>query len=872
MVPSSPKLSSKNRYPSSIIILGLVCGLLLTALLWWQRPNQLSMPLTWFSIGLIGLGSFLYLRQTSSSHRRWLTILAMIAAISLLYLFPEMFGPACGGIPRAFASPSYRCGRCVDFVCEWNAKKHKEHCYCNEWDDTGCTGAQSPEIEADLTCDLWGLNGWCASSYSLDLSAVEPQGLDVMISGDVDGTAFACTASAGTSTCSVPLPEGNGTASFTATSVSGLTASGSSSYQRDSVQPQIDGWLNGTAGSNDWFLSTVDVNASASDPIPGSGLAAFDLNLDDGGWESYTGLLSLSDGVHSLGFRASDVAGNTTETAQTIKVDTVTPALDLSVTGTAGANGWYRSDVQVSAVASDSGSGLDTFEYNLDSSGWVIYSAPLDLNDGTHNLSVRAVDIAGNTTTWTQSFQVDTLTPLLNLTVDGTQGASGWYTSGVQVSLVASDPDSPPSTASGLSALEYNLDSTGWASYSAPLELSDGIHSLELRASDLAGNVTNGTQSFQVDTTPPALDVNVNGTQGTSPWYISIVQVEAVASDVTSALSKLEVKTDGGDWSAYNAALAFGDGSHSYRFRAWDNAGNLTETALQSLQVDTIPPAISLPESWELGKTVDFDLQDNGSGLARVRLVIEDEDERYPKVTWDDALGSYTFEGVIDWNGRFKDGTLAPYGGEYYATLKVSDNAGNESHGSGQIEVPLVSFVDPPNDSSVDLVSGTAGTDPIATQVAISDPEEAAIAQLPNENGSSTFSFGGGGNEGGASRNPSALSLGGGNNGLASSSNAEIGTMSFNSGGQSNSPVSSDPSNVLWGATATAAIGAFAAEIARRKQEEEAKAAELAAMAEKRAERRADSDYRKKVQNKKKAQLEAKWEYEQAQAVAEATI
>src|SRR5574342_190316 len=136
MRPPAPTLSSKKRYPSPIIIIGLFSGILITALTWLKLPNQYLPPLSWLSLSLIGLGSFLYVRRPLASHLRWITVLAAVAAVSLVYLFPELLGPTCGGMPRAFASPSARCGRCVDFVCEWNEKKGQEHCYCNEWDDT----------------------------------------------------------------------------------------------------------------------------------------------------------------------------------------------------------------------------------------------------------------------------------------------------------------------------------------------------------------------------------------------------------------------------------------------------------------------------------------------------------------------------------------------------------------------------------------------------------------------------------------------------------------------------------------------------------------------------------------------------------------
>ena len=539
-----------------------------------------------------------------------------------------------------------------------------------------------------------------------------------MISGDVDGTAFACPASPATSTCSVPLPEGSGSASFTATSASGLTASGSSPYQHDSVQPQIDGWLNGTNGNSGWFVSSVDVNASASDPAPASGLAAFEYNLNSGGWESFPGSLSLSDGVHSLSLRASDAAGNTVETNQTIQIDTVTPALEIAVNGIVGANGWYSSAVQVSVSASDSGSGVNTVEYDLDGAGWTAYSGPLDL--------------------------------------------------------------------------------------------SDGVHSLSLRVIDNAGNIFEGTQTFSVDTLAPVIDFSLTGTEGTNGWYTTTVQVSASANDAGSGLSTMEISVDGGSWNTYSASLVFDDGLHTYQFRATDNAGNTAKSALQQIQVDTIPPVIDLPESWKVGQTTTFKLQDDGSGLASVRLVIEDEEERYPKLTWEESLESYKFKGEIDWDGHFKDGQLAPPGDEYYAWLKVSDHAGNESMLAGQITVPVGNFVEglllPSETRTTGLVSGTEASNHV---VKPSEPSPTATDEAPALQ-SPTVST------------PPTISLGGTGNGAAQPSAAQTGKASFNAGGVSNSPVTNSQSNILWGATATAAIGAFAAEITRRKEAEQA--------------------------------------------------
>jgi hypothetical protein len=127
MRPPAPKPSSQNRYPNLIVIIGLLSGILITTLIWLKLPNQFITPLFWLSPSLIGLGSFLYLRRLVEPRPRWITILAVIAAVSLVYLFPELFGPACGGMPRAFAlncPNECKVQECTRWVAgpSWNAQ------------------------------------------------------------------------------------------------------------------------------------------------------------------------------------------------------------------------------------------------------------------------------------------------------------------------------------------------------------------------------------------------------------------------------------------------------------------------------------------------------------------------------------------------------------------------------------------------------------------------------------------------------------------------------------------------------------------------------------------------------------------------------
>ncbi len=55
-------------------------------------------------------------------------------------------------------------------------------------------------------------------------------------------------------------------------------------------------------------------------------------------------------------------------------IDNYPPITNASLSGTLGANGWYISNVSVHLDAVDNGSGVNQTYYNLDHSGYVIYT------------------------------------------------------------------------------------------------------------------------------------------------------------------------------------------------------------------------------------------------------------------------------------------------------------------------------------------------------------------------------------------------------------------------------------------------------------------------------------------------------------------
>ncbi len=319
---------------------------------------------------------------------------------------------------------------------------------------------------------------------------------------------------------------------------------------------------------------------------------------------------------------ARDNAGLTRTLAQTISVDTQPPALNASLNGTLGSHNWYTT-ATLNASASDNspGSGLSAFEYNFDSHGWTAFpvSGVLDLSDGKHNVDLRAVDQAGHTVSSSRGFWLDRAAPIVTLNPIGTAGTNDWYITNLVVAASANDDTS------GMDIFEYSLGNEDWKTYTSPLTLKDGIHTLSFWAQDEAGLVKQVDRTYQVDTQAPQVAGSLSGLLGINGWFTSEVTLSAAASDpiLGSGLDTFTYTLNNSPDTPYTDPLALSDGHHVIRFTARDHAG-LSYSIEQELRIDTIPPSLEieteLPQ-WIKGTfTLSGTSEDEGSGLSKVEI------------------------------------------------------------------------------------------------------------------------------------------------------------------------------------------------------------------------------------------------------------
>lgn len=457
------------------------------------------------------------------------------------------------------------------------------------------------------------------------------------------------------------------------------------------------------------------------------------------------------------------------------------------VCGLAGQNGWCRGGggLQLNGYEPVAGEHITGLGVVQNGSPFVVEntaSAVVPALEGQNNFQYWAYSTWGDTSLMgTSTFHLDSQPPQVAASsLVGTPGDNGWYISDVGISVSFSDP----TPGSGLDGVSYILNGDTPQPFTSPLTLADGQHEVLIRAADLAGNLSELSQTVKVDTIPPHLEDALEGTLFDG-WYAKTATLSASASDAGSGLAGLDVSLNGGGWAAYTVPLVIGDGQHQAVFRARDLAGNLSVSAPLPFKVDARGPRIDLPENWNIWDTAAFAVRDGESGLAEVEVILSDPQGRWPSVKRTYTPTGSRYDGQIGWNRRFSDDTLAPEG-QYRVTVKASDLAGNFSQKQATITIPAGEL---PTEGTIVQPVVEAEDPPVETTFAL-PPEEPQPVFEPVES-----VFGG-----------TSLAV-------------------INEAWQANSlaavPPLAEPDGILWGAGALAAMAAMTAYYEQKRREEE---------------------------------------------------
>ena len=442
----------------------------------------------------------------------------------------------------------------------------------------------------------------------------------------------------------------------------------------------------------DWYLSPAQVGFTRSDD--GSGYASTYFSIDGGASQTYSGPFNVSgEGIHTVNYWTVDTAGNAeAQQSLTVKIDTTAPTTQLSGSGTVGANGWYRSSVQVSLAASDSQSGVNVTLYRVDGGLTQVYSGPFVVSgEGQHQVSYWSNDKLSNTETQQNAtIKIDSTIPTATNSVSGPAGGNGYFKGAVQFTITAAD------SLSGVANRYYRIDGGAVQTYGSPFTVSgDGNHAVDFWSVDLAGNASNtASVMIKIDTTPPSTQASGSGTAGTNGWYLGAVQVSLAASDPLSGVQITYYKIDGGTTKTYTVPFSVsGNGAHSVTFWSVDKATNTETVGSLAVNIDpntpsvttNVSPASAAKSSNPVVATVSGRVTDAISGVGSVTYSVVDE---Y-------GLTQPSGSVVINANGNYSLTLSLPAtknvgdldGHKYTITVRGYDRAGNTATDSDTLKI-----------------------------------------------------------------------------------------------------------------------------------------------------------------------------------------
>ena len=424
---------------------------------------------------------------------------------------------------------------------------------------------------------------------------------------------------------------------------------------------------------------------------------------------------ALSSGNHTITAKATDAAGNTstTSTSLSVTVDTTAPIAPSSPdmtsatdSGTLSGDNITSNNTPVFTGTAEANSTVKLYDTNgttllgtatADGSGnWSITSSTL--SEGSHTLTVKATDTAGNTsvassslavtvdrtapttTIATKSFSADTgssntdfITKIAAQTISGTLSANVGSGEIVYVSL---------DNGASWTAATTSVGANTWSLSGQTLAASN---TLKVKVTDAAGNdgaVT--SQVYVLDTSapsaPPTPDMTSasdtgtsstdNITSNTTPTFTGTAEAGSTVTlydtDGTTVLGT--ATATGGNWSITSSALS--SGNHTITAKVTDAAGNVSSaSAGLTITIDAIAPSAVALSTTSLAET----LATSGSTLATLSAT-DNSGLTYSLVAGAGGTnnGSFTITGT-----DLKAGGSNLAAGTYDIRVRATDAAGN---------------------------------------------------------------------------------------------------------------------------------------------------------------------------------------------------
>ena len=475
---------------------------------------------------------------------------------------------------------------------------------------TATLDTQAPSVTVHLTTDTGANNHDNITSIPTLSGVGDPNSIVTIKQGaTILGTATTGAAGAWTFT-PAGLSLGAHTVTVTQTDVAGNTGTAQLTFTLVASAFTVTSRLVSDTGAS-------GTDKITSDPaLTGTGAANITVTIKEGATvlgtttSSATGAWSftpvgLTDGVHTIDVIETDGNGNTGSTSLTFTLDTLAPPVTLTLANDTGIIAFDlvtrvstlagTADPNASVVLTENGMVLGTAFANA---AGVWQFTPPGILDGIHTIVATGTDAAGNTASAQLTYTLDTTSPVATIRLANDTGSSATDTITSDPALKGTgEPGAAITVTEG--GIFYGIatvDASGNWTF-GPTGMPDGVHTVLITETDLAGNVSTATLTFTLDTTAPVLTEQLANDAGVSATdRLTAVATLTGSGDANGTVTLMEGATTlgmavagaNGVWTFAPAGLA--DGVHTIVATQTDAAGHSTSATL-TYTLETRGPA-----------------------------------------------------------------------------------------------------------------------------------------------------------------------------------------------------------------------------------------------------------------------------------------
>ncbi|KAA0521074.1 Ig-like domain-containing protein [Enterobacter ludwigii] len=426
---------------------------------------------------------------------------------------------------------------------------------------------------------------------------------------------------------------------------------------------------------------------------------------------------ALGDGTWTVNVSGKDAAGNTVSGSQTIGVDTNAPTLSvdtiaqdnvinaaehnqaLTLTG--------KTDAEAGQIVTVTLNGKNHTATVGSNGTWSVTlpaSEVQSLANGDHTLTVNVSDKAGNGSSTTVDFTVDTAAPVVTINTVADDNILNTSEQG-QAQIISG-------TASGAAAGDVVSVTVGGQTFTGVVQadgswsvgvpasvvglLGEGNHNITVSVTDAAGNTGSATHGITLSGNPPEFTVHaisqdnvLNAQEAMQPLSLTGTSTLPDGSAITVTLNNVNYQTvvENGSWSVQvpvSDVLQLANTLYTVSVSGTDSVGN-SGSAEATLLVDTVLPQVVI-------NTFAGDNRVNNAEVAADQTISGRVTGAAAGDTVSVSVGgkhySATVGSDLTWNLTIPSADLRAFGdGDLTITASVTNSHGNTGSGERYINI-----------------------------------------------------------------------------------------------------------------------------------------------------------------------------------------